>query len=431
MVNFLLFDGYRDIINNPTTHYSMDKGVNFGIGLVNNGASVYFVTSGKTENNKINYINDKEITYDFLEKIDILLIIREMTIEEIFKQNDILFDILDKKYGNNKVYKKLKIGVKSDSPGWIMNKTFRNLCREKYKDISKGWARKVFDFVCVQSESFKELGKEMMGSLNKLIYSRMGVPNQSINFSLYKNPYTYDHTYCVEDKKSLTEDRAYFPINYKEKIDEFNKPGKKIIIYTGRLKNDSGKIIYNMRNIMQKLGNNYELHIFPGSFYIPATYDTSDNIICERKDCSAKNGSHLLELQNMFNGLINVIVHYPYQHNDMFKYLIHADCGIDFSSSRPSSEISIAGHAKLLEYCYSGVPIVTEENICNIDIVKNTNNCILLRPNASDEEYIDAIKNITKFKDYEKKINAHNITTKNESWDKITEKFLEDIKHLI
>jgi glycosyltransferase involved in cell wall biosynthesis len=430
-LNFLLFDGYRDILNNPTTHYSMDKGVNFGIGLFNNGCKVNFVTTGKTEfdkENKIKYINNKEITQEFLQSIDVFLIIREMTIEEIFKENDILFEILETKYLKKSEYKTIKIGVKSDSPGWIMNKVFRNLCREKYKDISKGWARKVFDFVCVQSESFKELGKEMMGSENKLIYSRMGVPNTNINFSLYPNPYKYDHSYCVNEKKSLTEDRAYFPNKYNENIEEFNKPGKKIIVYTGRIKNDSGKIIFNMRNIMQKLGNNYELHIFPGSFYIPAIYDSSNNLISERKDCSAKNGSHLLELQNLFTGLINVIVHYPYQHNDMFKYLIHADCGIDFSSSRPSDEISIAGHAKLLEYSYAGVPIVTEDNICNINVVKNTNNCFLLRANASDDDYVEAIKTITKFKNYEKRIKGHNITKENESWDNITNKFLKDIK---
>ena len=425
MVNFLIFDGYRDIINNPTNHYSMDKGVNFGIGLINNESTVYFLTTGKTVENKIKFTNNLEIDYNFLEKIDVILIIREMTIEEIFNANDILFELLDKRYNGNK--DKFIIGVKSDSPGWIMNKTFRQLCREKYKDISKGWARKVFNFVCIQSESFNQIGLDMMGDSKKLIISKMGVPNESIDYSLYKNPYNYEHKYCVEDKKFLTDDKAIMPFNIINH-DDFNKPGKKIIIYTGRIKNDSGKIIINMRNIMQKLGNNYELHIFPGSFYIPAIYDASNNLICERKDCSAKNGSHLLELQNMFSGLVNVIVHYPYQHKDMFKYLIHADCGIDFSSSRPSSEISIAGHAKLLEYSYVGVPIVTEDNICNIDVVKNAGNCILLKPNASDDEYIQAIKEITKFKDYDKRINSHNITRKNESWDIIAHKFLMDIR---
>ena len=36
----------------------------------------------------------------------------------------------------------------------------------------------------------------------------------------------------------------------------------------GRIKTDNGKIIYMIKNIMEKLGDDYELHIFPGSFVI-------------------------------------------------------------------------------------------------------------------------------------------------------------------
>lgn len=55
----------------------------------------------------------------------------------------------------------------------------------------------------------------------------------------------------------------------------------------GRIKTDSGRIIYVMKDIIDKLGDDYELHIFPGSFLL---YDLETHKI---NKCSANNSNHL------------------------------------------------------------------------------------------------------------------------------------------
>ncbi len=426
---FLIFDGYRDVLNSPNTHYSMDKGLNFARGLVNNNYKVFFFTSGSCEEKyNISFINDSILTYDFLININNVVFIREMVIIEILQKINIIAEIIDNRYFNG-INDNLKIGVKSDSPIWVSSREYKVFTKNKYKISPTIWARKVFDFICIQSDSFINQAKDVGIPDNKIIKSRMGVPSKltfNLDFNKLKNPYDYKHSYCVNNKKNLGPSKALLPlyyINNPSELDKFNIPGKKIIIFTGRIKTDRGKILFIMKDIMEELGEDYELHIFPGSFFIPL----DNNEIIE---CSARNGQHLVDLQNkIFPESKNVIIHYPYEHNDMYKYLFFADCGIDFSSARPSYEISIAGHAKLLEYSYLGLPIVCEKNVANINIV-DVNNSILLEPNSNKDDYIKAIKKITEYKDYNKRFNTSDITINNENWDLISKEFIKQLEKI-
>jgi len=120
----------------------------------------------------------------------------------------------------------------------------------------------------------------------------------------------------------------------------------------------------------------------------------------------------------IFYNSSNVIVHVPFSNEDKTKWVQYADIGIDFCSSRPKNKRSEAGHAKVLEFCYYGLKVVCEKNICNSHLVKNG---ILLEGIATVDNYVKAIKEISK-----KPINQEEISEliiADSNWDKITIEF--------
>ena len=260
-----------------------------------------------------------------------------------------------------------------------------------------------FDMICCQTEELARDGlvnlakiynKDISEKISKKIFiSRMGVPSKSPLDINVINPYDINHSYCVDAFKNLGERKALTPLHFikphiefnNKDIKNFNKQ-KKIIIYTGRIKTEGGKILYMMRDIMKKLGDDYELHIFPGRFVIP-NFDVS--VI------SPKNGSNIQLLRDIvFFNSDNVIIHYPFEDQDKTRYLQHANIAIDFSPNRPNDSPSSAGNAKLLEYCYYGLKVVCEKNIGNSYLVENGKNGILLDGIASVDQYVEAIKKI-------------------------------------
>ena len=394
-MKIFIVNDLNDILKKRITHFSLDKGLYLGYGLIENNCSVYFLTTGDTEvQNKMNFINIKEANIEFLNDMDLIIIIRETEIPSLLENYSPLKKIIMNKE------RKTKIMVKSDSIQWLLNKDFRKYISNKFgvgshiKFIVK-WINNHFDYICVQTNEFKkdaDNNKSCKLFSNKILVLNMAISNIHIDYDKLENPYTINHEYCVNSSSSLGSDKALIPIYYlknPEYINEFNKQ-RKIIVYTGRIKTDSGKILYIMRDIMQTIGDDYELHIFPGSFIIP---DYDENIGHLR--CSANNSNHLCLLrEKIFENSKNIIIHSPYEHKDMYKYLHHAYCGIDFSDVRPKNTMSKAGHAKILEYCSVGLPIVCENNINNLFLVNNGKNGIILPYLASVEEYINAIKNI-------------------------------------
>ena len=160
---------------------------------------------------------------------------------------------------------------------------------------------------------------------------------------------------------------------------------------------------------MDILGNAFELHIFPGSFLIPV--ENGNSTSHSGKDVNSLN----ILRTTIFKESKNIIIHHPYEHGDKYKYIHFADCGIDFSDVRPKPVKSQAGHAKVLEYCESGLPIVCEDNIHNMFIIKNGKNGLIVPYMASDKEYADAIVKIVTMpidREYCRKI-----TLQNENWD--------------
>ena len=394
-MKIFIINDLNDILQKRVTHFSLDKGLHLGYGLANNNCEVYFLTTAPSiEYNLIHFINIKDANLKFLNTMNLIIIVRETEIPNILEDYPVLTNIiLDKN-------RKSKIMVKSDSVQWIIDKQFRKYIASKFNigshiKFTVKWINIHFDYICVQTNEFKKDALSYKIDPKKLIVLNMAIPHLKVNYDQLENPYDTQHTYCVNNSASLSNGKALIPLYYNnnpDKINEFNKE-RKIIVYTGRIKTDGGKIFYIMRDIMEKINSindDYELHIFPGSFIIPDYSEDIGNL-----KCSANNSNHLSLLrEKIFENSKYIIIHSPYEHKDMYKYLHHAYCGIDFSDVRPKNSNSKAGHAKILEYCSVGLPIVCENNINNLFLVNNGKNGIILPYLASVEDYVNAIKNI-------------------------------------
>ncbi len=424
-MKFLIISDLVDIKNKKISHYSLDKGLNLGIGLNNNGHSVDYIVSCESyiENN-INFINYEIIKKEEIDLYDYVIIVREAIIQEILEK----FVELKKIFFSEK--RNTKIIIKSDSPSWIVNKEFRKYVSSELKinastnSITK-WVNNNIDVICVQNSEMYKVANQQGIYKNKLLITNMAVPNEQIDYDNIENPYLTDYSYC-KNKNSLTPGTSLFPLFYEnnpDKINELTLVKRKKIIYIGRIKTDSGKIIYQIKEIIEKLGDMYELHIFPGSFVI---YNNDSNTI---ESYSSNNSNHLVILRDqIFPENKNVFIHSPFNHADIHKYLWHADIGIDFSSTRPLDVKTTAGNAKLLEYCYLGLPVVSESNVNNAFLVANAKNGILIDGIGSTDDYVNSIKNLEKISIDRKQ--ASKITIQNENWDVRAKYFVEDLEQM-
>ena len=427
MFKFLIINDFNDINNAIIRHFSLDKGHFVAKSLQKLGHSVYFLTTKNDyEKDGIRYTFIDNINDSFIKLMDYVLIVREPLFIDIIKKIPAIKNIIAVPKQNRTT----KIIVKSDSPMWFTNKSFGLTMSQIFgivriengvKNSVKKWIIDHVDFICAQNDGFANIAIKSGIPINSLLVSGMGISHEPVNYDKLINPYDINHSYCVDNSMTLTVTKALWPLYYLEKPNERHLINNKkyIIVYTGRIKTDNGKILFNMKNIMDILGEKYELHIFPGSFIIPMPDDLTTNH-------SSKN-SHSLELLRnvIFRDSKNVIIHYPYEHYDKYRYLCFANCGLDFSDIRPTNGKSFAEHAKILEYCEAGLPVVCEENIKNIFLVKNGKNAIVLPYMASDKEYAEAIQKIVTMPI--DRVYCRNITVQNENWDKKTGELVDQL----
>lgn len=428
MNKILVISEIVDYISQKKTHFSLTKGFEFSKGLTKLESTVYYLTTGKDEIiENVNLININNINKNFMDTIKYIIFIRETNLIEIMEKNNILKNILFNKQDK-------KIAIKGDSIEWLLNKDYHKYFEKNNKNFID-FVINCFDMICCQTNELKEEGLARLKKTyddkiidkirNKIFISRMGIPKENPLDKSINNPYTINHEYCVTSASGLKDGKALHPLYFidpylpygTKKIENYNKK-KYIIIYTGRIKIDNGKILYIMRDMMKKLGDEYELHIFPGRFNIPSL-DVSV--------LSPKNGGNLQLLRDIvFHDSDNVIIHSPYDDSDKTKYLQYADIAIDFSQARPINSISKQGNAKLLEYCYYGIKVVCEKNINNSYIVKNGENGILLENMPSSDDFASAIKNISKLNyDRNKTINY---IVNNHNWEIISKELFEQLK---
>lgn len=424
-MHFLIISDITNLNEKKISHYSLDKGLNLGIGLKNNGCKVdYVVSIDSYQDNEINFINYKDLDYNTINNYDYVIIVREGMLQETFK----IFGELKKVFFDYN--KKTKIIIKSDSCTWVIDKDFRKYLSAELKiNGSIGsivrWINKNINVICVQNNNFFNSGLEIGINENNMLISNMAIPFNKIDYDNLENPFTSDYSYCQKTKNLLKSGDALLPcyyLNNPDKITELVNKKRIKLLYMGRIKTDGGKIIFILRDIIETLGDDYELHIFPGSFTL---FNKETN---KYEAYSANNGNHLEFLRDkIFYNSKNVFIHNPFNHKEIEKYLWHVDIGIDFSSSRPHDKKADAGNAKLLEYCYMGLPVVTERNVNNSYLVDNCSNGIVLNGVASTQEYINSIYKLTNQIVIDRKKSSE-ITIQNENWNIRAKSFINDLE---
>jgi len=423
-VSILIINEIVDHKNASKNHFSLTKGecVAYYTAQIKN-TNVYFLTLGNEETiNGITY--KKDLTLEFMQQLNIVLFIRETNIHTVLQRYPFVKQHLDNQY--KKPIKDTKVGIKGDSLAWLNNKDLKNFVKEAYNLELLEWGYKFFSVIYVQIPASIKPAMKLLKSdhLSKLHTSKMGVPNETFKISEIENK--LDKTVYIDNIvhkqnaaflpfKLLPSFRAHAIMDPPATLKEPYK-----IIYTGRIKTDGGRIMFMMSDIMKKLGNDYHLHIFPGKFVVPGV---------EVKDYSPKNMVHLQFLRDhIFHKNENVFVHYPYDHNDRLCYLVYADVGLDFSPTRPSDNQCPYGNSKLLDYCYAGIPVVTESNVGNIHLVQEAKNGIILRDKASVDDYVKALKIACKLKINREKVSE--ITIKNNNWYDICKNILRDFSNV-
>ena len=423
-VSILIINEIADHNSTSKNHFSLTKGENVAYYMAKlSNTSVYFLTTGKEETKQdINY--KKDLTIEFMQQLNVVLFIRETNIHTVLQRYPFVKQHLDNQY--SKVVKDTKVGIKGDSVAWLNNKELKKYIKENYDLELLEWGYKFFSIIYVQlPASIKPAMKLLKADpLSKVHTSKMGVPNEYFDVSQIENK--LEKTRNIESIVHQP-DVAFLPFkllpSFKPQaiLDPpatLKDPYK--IIYTGRIKTDGGRIMLMMSDIMKKLGNDYQLHIFPGKFVVPGV---------EVKDYSPKNMAHLQFLRDhVFHQNENIFVHYPYEHNNRLNYLIYADVGLDFSPTRPSDNVSPYGNSKLLDYCYAGIPVVTESNVGNIHLVHEAKNGIILRDKASVDDYVTALKIACNMKINREKVSK--ITIKNNNWYDICKNILRDFSNV-
>lgn len=419
-INVLIINEIANHVTSSKNHFSLTKGESIAFYMAQiSDIKVYFLTTGNEET-KNSIIYKSSFDLDFLKNLKVILFIRETNIHTVLDKYKTIKKYLDDQY--IKTIKNTKVGIKGDSLAWLNNKELKTWVKKEYDLELLEWGYNFFSVIYVQMEksippAMKLLKKD---PLSKLKTSKMGVPNEHYDMTMIEN--YFEKTKYIDSIVSRI-DIAFNPLKLTAGFKaltvhdppcNIDKPY--IIIYTGRIKTDGGRIGIMMSEIMKKLGNNYQLHIFPGRFVIPGS---------GIKACSPKNMAHLQFLRDtVFYKNENVYIHYPFEHGKRLNYLLYANVGLDFSPTRPSNNVCPYGNSKLLDYCYAGIPVVTEENVGNVHLVKEAANGIILSDMASIDDYVTAIKLACTMKVDKKR--AIRITIENNNWYSIAENILND-----
>ena len=342
MKSILVISELCNYMESVKYHYSLTKGFYVAEGF-SNLAKTYYLTIGESISyNNINLININSIDDEFLNDINFILFIREGNLLEILDENKAIEKVL---FNKNR---KQIIGMKSDTISWLYSKDYRREFPKKYNIQFIDFCVNTFDIMCCQTEEYKNIGmKSVMNNSRKyfdiiekkVFISRMGVPNKSPLDNNIKNPYNINHSYCCDYFVKLQENKALHPVCYTGKGAYFNPNGtqnynteKTKLVYMGRIKIDDGKIGILMKEIMKKLGEEYELHIFPGRFQLP---DCDVSVFSPKFPCNLQ-----LLRDSIFFDCKNVIIHFPFGEKNKTKFLQHIDIAIDFSQARPKNEKS-------------------------------------------------------------------------------------------
>jgi glycosyltransferase involved in cell wall biosynthesis len=397
-MRILTLNNLNDFRKEGKLHFSLMKGFNITKAFADLGNETFFASTGEEEDlNGVTLLPHEKITKEFLDSVDMIFMIRETTFLRWMDKLPYLKEIFEKGSKNRKQI----IGIKTDNPAWC----FRKGIKVDGKPFDKKFIYNNFNFICAQNVMmFDRTVKYFEGDKdNKFPKTDMAVvPLTSTELEAVKNfnnPYD-DFKYCVDDFSQLEPNKALFPLPFisKYRIKKLPNPKtQKRLIYTGRLRIDKGRILNVLKDIMKGLGNEYELHLFPGSTDLPGISWEGDEMRPSLKSLHPKDPSSRQIIRDvMFPEMENVYLHNSYKFDDLerWKFFYNADCGLDFSQTRPHRRRSEKCNCKLLDYLNIGLPCVVDGSIGNSNYISEGNAGIVIDEIGSTEEFVEAIKKV-------------------------------------
>jgi hypothetical protein len=344
-----------DVAAAPKRHFSAVKGLHLGEALAAHGEVDHLTTGASSWTGALSLRSLDELPP--LHDYDLVVMMRETNLMELLVRVPGLHDLLvDKKRSTTVV-------ARGDSFAWLGSRALGRRYRNEFERSLVRDAPTMFDVVCAQTPELVEwslaaLPRRLRHALRRrTLVSPMGVP--AINHRV---------------------GRPNLPSPAGQPVE---------LLYMGRLKTDGGRSIAFLREVMRELGPGFVLHVYPGSFVLPDA---------PRVVHRPSNPASLERLRQQFNGPViatdNVVVHEPFDLDRKVDVVTRHAIGLDLSPARPFDRRHRAANAKLLEYCWLGLAVVTETNAHNSALVLECGNGERLAGVPSAAEYADAVRRV-------------------------------------
>lgn len=297
-------------------HYSDMKTINLAKAFVSLGYDVYMpkeCDTYKTPEIKLDSMKTFEKTM-----FQMIIFTRENYIKKFSDQYPKVKEIINKISDGSPPYTVYRFG----KPGWY---------KEVFKDVNDFYRKA--DLILPQTWGICKKFIATVDDLEGKIWaSPMGVPEE---IQIGENPY---------------------------------QNNKINLVYMGRLRHTPSRFGF-FNQVMHKLGQEYVLHIFPGSFSV--------NLIEPKRNPIEKE--QLDYLKTLFTEK-NIVVHAPAPWGKHWNFLHHANIGVDVTPSLHRKGVG-GGNAKLLEYMAAGLPSISEIGVTNLDVMTKVNGGIVVQAN--------------------------------------------------
>lgn len=355
MTRVLVIGDLVDVVAAPKRHFSLVKGLNLAVALTDHG-DVDYLTTGPASS--IGALTLRPIDHLVpLDSYDLIVLMREKNLIEILDRVPGLRELLHDRDRSTTVV------ARGDSFAWMGSRVMRQRYQEAFGRRFLRDVPTMFDVVCAQTPelvdwSLAALPWRLRRVLRRrTLVSPMGVPETNHRL----------------DRPSLRR-LAEHPTE---------------LLYMGRLKADGGRVIDFLRDVMAELGPDFVLHIYPGSFRLAESPGVN-------RHPGNPAALELLRQQFRSNAITasNVVVHESFDADEKVDVVTRHSIGLDVSPSRPLDQRSRAGNAKLLEYCWLGLAVVTEETVHNSVLVDECGNGVRLPGVPSAVEYAEAVRRL-------------------------------------
>ena len=349
-----LLIGYQNKPLTKTSHFSYHKGHYIAKGFSELNHTVYLLYGElqRPVHDEMIYVPIEHITEQFLEQLDAIIFFKHNVglIDEVIAKVPAIKNLVDQKLSNNTaIYKP-----------YLVCKT---CILPQIKYIGKNRIGQLFDFYFLQTNQVglhHSVIRQLMSDQEYLQYKRKP------QFETVREVQRYTQSNRIQYSEMFVDYNIQIPKHLTNLI--------KTIVYIGRIRQNHGMLCPFLILLMNKLGPEYKLVIYPGSFNLPNE---------KLKKYNPNKPAHLLKLREYFAGPVdfldeyrlkqahpedyvkqpnhaNIIVHEPIEYGQQYQYLAQADVAICFSPTRVPNKQCSVGCTKIFDYLASGLPVISE-----------------------------------------------------------------------